>query len=383
MPKWKFLLIGFVLCLLAGVIAAVVYGYGTYQHVFVQSAFKTPEPSAAPHVELGFNDLEPYSVLMLGYGGGTHEGGKLSDSMILAYVVPKKQHIYLISVPRDLWVQLPTNKDSTSYWKINAAYAIGSDDRKYPNKPAQFTGPAGGGEMAKAAIEQVTGLPVNHFVALSFEGFRKSIDVLKGVNVKVEKTFDDFQYPIEGKEDDLCGITQEEVAVRAATMSATVLEKSFDCRYEHLHFDKGLTKMDGTTALKYVRSRHSAQSGGDFERSARQRTLILGVKDRVLSLDFFSKIIPFISNLTYDMQTDIPLAEMQKMLQYKDDLSQYEISSMALTQDNVLKITTSSNGQSIVVPRSGVDQWQEVKDWIQTEMAKSDTASGSAQKNNP
>jgi polyisoprenyl-teichoic acid--peptidoglycan teichoic acid transferase len=368
MAKWKLILAGIFLFLLAIVTAVGVYSYLTYQHIFVQSPYKTPMPSPSPHIELGFNNLEPYSVLMLGYGGGSHEGGRLSDSMILAHVVPKKEHIYLISIPRDLWVQLPTNPDSSTYWKINAAYAIGSDDKKYPNKPAQFTGEAGGGEMAKVAAQQVTGIPVQHFVALSFNGFLKSIDVLKGVNVKVEKTFDDFQYPIEGKEADPCGLTEEEIAARAATMSATILEKSFDCRYEHLHFDKGLTKMDGATALKYVRSRHSAQSGGDFERSARQRTLILAVKERVLSLDFFSKIIPFISNLTYDMQTDIPLNDMQKMLQYKDDLTKYEITSIALTQDNVLKITTSSSGQSILVPKAGIDQWQEIKDWINSQI---------------
>src|SRR5690606_22235607 len=145
-----------------------------------------------------------------------------------------------------------------SHWKLNAAYQIGSSDKNYSRKLPQFTGAAGGGELAKYAVSKILGQPVQHFVALSFAGFTKSIDVLGGVQVRVNNTFDDYWYPIEGEEDNSCGRSEEDIAALTATLSGNLLEQSFPCRYEHLHFDAGVTPMDGETALKFVRSRHSA-----------------------------------------------------------------------------------------------------------------------------
>ena len=182
--------------------------YGNLQRITVHahpaaSVIPTPQPTPKPHID-AFNQLEPYTVALLGYGGGTHEGGKLTDSMMIIHIVPKQQKIFMISIPRDLWIALPVNSDQKSYWKINAAYPIGLDDRKYTQKPIQYTGEAGGGELTKYALQTVTGLHIDHFLALDFSGFKKSIDVLKGIDVKVDRPFDDTLYPIEGQESNTC-----------------------------------------------------------------------------------------------------------------------------------------------------------------------------------
>lgn len=372
--------IGVVLLLICAASAFAAFTYSSFQRITVKPTVATPLPSPSTEPEpVGFNHLKPYGFLLLGYGGGVHEGGKLSDSIMLVYIVPKDQKIFLISVPRDLWVALPTTEDQSTYWKINSAYAIGSDDRSYSHKPAQYTGPAGGGEMAKYAITTVTGLPVQHFAAIDFSGFTKTIDVLKGVDIKVERTFDDDLYPIEEKKDDSCGRSPEDIAAITATMSATKIEKEkmFPCRYEELHFDAGLTHMDGATALKYVRSRHSVQDGGDFNRAARQRNLLLAVKNRIFSLSFFPKIIPFITSLSYDVQTDMSVSDMEEFLNYKDDLSSYKITGIALTTQNILQETRSSNGQDILAPKDGIDNWDSVKQWLQDQMNPSPQVSDS------
>ncbi len=368
------------LLLLAATVALAVFFYGSFNQVTVHSNYSaTPTPK--PKVE-GFNGLEPFNVLLMGYGGGTHQGGKLTDTIMLVSVQPQQKQVFLISIPRDLWVPLPIKGDEESYWKINAAYAIGADDRGYPSKKPQFTGKAGGGELAKYVVNKVTGLPVDRFATLDFNGFKKTIDTLGGVNVKVDKTFDDFHYPIEGKEDDTCGKTPEEVTALTATMSGDLLDQQFTCRYEDLHFDAGKTLMDGTTALKYVRSRHSAQDGGDFNRGARQRNLFVAVKEKVLAIDFIPKIIPFTSSLANDLTMDVTLADIQEFIKYKDDLSKYKIVNLALTQDNVLKITTSENKQSIIVAKEGIGQWGDLQNWLKQQMvasASAQTATSSAQ----
>ena len=69
-------------------------------------------------------------------------------------------------------------------------------------------------------------------------------------------------------------------------------QDAFPCRYEHLHFNTGVQHMDGKTALKYVRSRHALQDGGDFGRASRQQRFLSAVKDKVLSVTFIPKIVP-------------------------------------------------------------------------------------------
>jgi len=365
------------LCVLTFFTAGLVYVYGNFSRISVKSAVNTTSPSPSPvdnrfaHL---FNQGTPYSVALLGYGGGGHDGGQLSDSIMVAYIEPKRQRVSLISVPRDTWVSLPVVEGATeSYWKINAAYAIGADDGRYRQKPLQFTGEAGGGEMAKFALEKVIGIPINTFVALDFYGFTKTIATLGSVTVQVDRTFDDYYYPIKGLEKESCGRSDEEIAAVTATMSATQLEQSFTCRYEHLHFDAGKVTMDGETALKFVRSRHSLQDGGDFGRAARQRNLMVAVRDRVLSLNFLPKIIPFINTLSGSLTTDLALSDMEYLLRFQDELKNYAIVSIALTDKNVLDLARSSDGQMVLQPKQGEGQWQAVHDFVQSELA-SDSA---------
>lgn len=306
-----------------------------------------------------FNKKIPFNVLLLGYGGGNHDGTYLTDSMMVAHVDPGTKVVTLISIPRDIWVKVPTKGNEGGYWKINAAYALGLDNKRYPQKAPEFQGVGGGGNLAKYAVEQVTGLPIDRYVALDFNGFKKTIDFLGGVDVKVEKVFDDFEYPISGKETDLCGKTTEELPdlEKIATVSAS---QAFPCRYEHIHFDAGIIHMDGDTALKFVRSRHSLQDGNDFGRSTRQRNVILAVKQKVMSLGFIPKIPGFVSTLRGSLSTDIGALDIKDLLPQAPSADSYEIKSLALTTDNFLKVSFSADGQYILVSKDGIDDWSSV-----------------------
>lgn len=297
-----------------------------------------------------------FNILLLGYGGDKHDGTYLTDSMIIVRIDPTLKKTTLISIPRDIWIKLPIGDKDGIYRKINAAYAIGIDDANYPNKPARFKGVVGGGNLAKYAINTVTGLTVERFVAINFQGFQNTIDTLGGIDVTVEKTFDDFEYPVAGREDDLCGAQPSDIPelIKIATVEAT---KAFPCRYEHLHFDAGITHMDGETALKYVRSRHSLQDGTDFGRSQRQRNLLLAVKQKVLNIGFIPKIPAFISSLQDNVRTDLAPYEIKTFLQQVSELAQYQNDSFAITDQNLLMDSFSEDGQWILVAKSGQDRW--------------------------
>lgn len=307
------------------------------------------------------------NILLLGYGGGDHDGAYLTDSMIVVHLDPTAQTTTLISIPRDIWVQIPTNGNKGSFWKINAAYTIGSDDTDYPKKQAQFTGPAGGGNLTKEVVEQVTGLSIDRFIALDFNGFKKSIDTLGGIDVKVEKTFDDYEYPIDGKENDLCGHAKDDLPdlVKVATISAV---QAFPCRYRHLHFDAGLTHMDGESALSFVRSRHSLQDGTDFGRSTRQRNLLVAVENQVFNVSFIPKIIPFATSLQDDVRTDLKPQEIAGLLNLAGIVGKYKVSNIALSDQNVLVNDTSDDGQYILTSKEGLNKWDLVRSWIQSSL---------------
>jgi LCP family protein required for cell wall assembly len=365
-----------IICSIVGVILglAVVFGiylFSTYKSVIVKpNAAKisqspgqpSPIPTPTPDPNRDFG------VLLLGYGGGGHEGGYLTDTMILAYVQPKKEKLTLINVPRDLWVPLKTTDTEPKYFKINAAYAVGKDDKKYPNKPIQYTGDAGGGVMAIDAVKMVTGLNVEHFATLSFFGFKKSIDTLGGVTVQVPQTFDDYFYPIEGEEKNTCGFSEQDIATASAALKGDKLEQFFTCRYEHLHFDAGKSQMDGTTALKFVRSRHSAQAGGDFSRSIRQKALLQGIREQVFSVGFLPKMVPFISTLKQDFETDIDLDKMGDFISRAEEFRGYQIQSIAITEPEVLKSSISSDRQYILIPKTGIDDWTTIHQYIQDKL---------------
>lgn len=342
-----------------------LYLKSSYSKIFVKANKPLVTTEVLPTATPTPDPKAPYSILLMGYGGGTHQGGLLTDSMMVVRVDPSKEKITLISIPRDLYVPIPFNEEEIRSFKINEAYAIGYDDKKYPNKKIEFTGKAGGGELAKIVVEKVLGFKIDYFVALDFQGFVKTIDILKGIDVKVQKTFDDPMYPLEKDIVDNCGKTDEEVAAITATMSGNKLEEQFMCRYENLHFDKGIVHMDGKTALKYARSRHSPTDGGDFNRAARQRQVVTATKDRIINIGFLPKVLPTIKTLTGNLKTDVDMEKLKEFIGKSAELAKYKISSIALTDQNVLKNGTSSIGQFILIPRTGENNWDEIHQYIE------------------
>lgn len=348
------------------IIVFVAYSLFTSQYQrMVVVPNKSPSRDISPTATPTPDPDRDISILFLGYGGAGHDGGSLTDSIMLVNIKPHQSQINLVSIPRDLWVELPIGTSEPHHSKINLAYAAGLDDRRYPNKPIEYTGPAGGGQLAKYAIGKVVGKNIDYFVSLDFQGFVKAIDQLGGVDVKVQKTFDDFLYPLDqGTTINNCGKSDDEIKALTATMSGEKLESQFPCRYETLHFDKGTVHMDGITALKYSRSRHSKEDGGDFNRAARQRQLVLAIRDKVVSLNFFTKVSSIINQLSYHVKTDIVLKDMEALVARAPEFSKYKIKHIAITDQNVLKQSRSSDRQDILIPISGQDDFSAIQNYI-------------------
>lgn len=302
-----------------------------------------------------------YTILLAGYGGPGHDGAYLTDTLMLAHVDKKTKKVVLFNVPRDLWVKVPsTDPEANTHSKINAIYQMALFPEDYPSVPKQYHGKDNAPSFLKKVIGDVTGVNVDYFVGIDFGGFRQLIDTLGGIDVSVRTTFTDYEYPIDGHEDDPCGKkdTELEDAVKQATEEPVL---AFPCRYETLHFDAGPTHLDGTSALKYARSRHSLQDGNDFGRAARQQQVIEAVKDKVLSIGFIPKILPLMDTLSNNIRTDISASEIDSFLGEAANAKDYKIVNYVMSTNEVLKNDISADGQYILVSKDGIDKWNIVK----------------------
>lgn len=358
------------------VIAIAVEGFFIFKTKKVKENLTEATPNPAVEVKEGealsptiipLND-DNLNILLLGMGGAGHDGGTLSDSITLASINKEKKIVTLIAIPRDLWVPIPVDWDFQSWQKINAAYAIGLDQTKYPNKKPEFRGSLGGGNLSKFVVGQATGLKVNYFLAIDFSNFINAIDSLGGVDVEVAKTFDDYFYPIKGLENETCNLSPEQITQFHQQYSGFELEKQFTCRYEHLHFEKGLNKMDGITALKFIRSRHSNEYGGDFARGERAQAVLIAIGKKLLSQNLISPDNSTFKKLTSVVTSDISLKSVSEILNTLGNLNQYEIKHLYLTDQNVLIDAKGPNGAFTLIPKKGDGDFEEVRSFIKSSM---------------
>ncbi len=301
------------------------------------------------------------SVVFLGQGGEGHSGGTLTDSIIILAADTQDKRAALISVPRDLWVPIPYDWESTRNFKVNAAYLVGLDNTRYANKKPEFKGEEGAGNMVKYVLENITGLPISYFVAIDFSSYEDLIDGLGGVEVNVPKTFSDPYYPIKGLENETCGISGEEIAKFHELYSGFDLEKQFPCRWEKVQYEKGPTKLTGSEALKFVRSRHG---DSDFGRSERQFAVLLGIEKKLLSLGALTKGFNVVENLVDIVKTDMNLATIKQLIGVLGNVDQYEITEIHITEDNLVNASKSTDGQFILVPKNGNNNFEGIKNYI-------------------
>lgn len=167
------------------------------------------------------------NILILGVDARNGEGMVTrTDSIILATVDPAQPYVGMLSIPRDLYIEIP----DYGMQRINAAHV-------FAESAEEGTGPA----KAAETIEYNFGVPVDRTVRLNFEGFTAIVDAAGGVDIDIPAGFTDYDYP-------------------TPDYGTTVVQ-----------FQEGTEHMDGERALQYARSRHAST---DYARSARQQQVI-------------------------------------------------------------------------------------------------------------
>ena len=282
---------------------------------------------------------ERTNLLVMGYGGGTHDGAYLTDSMVVISLLPQSHHTSLISVPRDLWVQYPAN--SGSYTKLNSIYEFASNNNADPES---------GGTAATQKISLVTGLNVPYWLTIDFDGFKQVIDTIGGIDVNVPDSFNAC-YP---KNDDAAQ----------------------DASWITVQFKKGEQHMDGATAIEYARAREPMEvcnSGTstnlaeltDFGRSARQQIIIKAVIAKAKELSTWPHFYGAMDALAQTIRTNMSLTDLVEFAT-KMDLNDPHAAHIGLSNQNVLVDGQSDDGQYILLPANG--DWTAIPAYIKQQL---------------
>lgn len=270
------------------------------------------------------------NLLIMGYGGGQHAGPNLTDSMVVVSLNLKDGATTMISVPRDLWVQVPPG--SGNYAKLNTAYQDGLANGYHGMGASR----AAGGAEAARKVSDVLGFPVTYWLTINFQGFRALIDSLGGVDVNVPVGWS-ATYPRNDDQDGLQG-------------------------YETVTFKAGLQHMNGVRALEYARERYittPASEGSDFARSSRQLLLIHAIVDRIRSVGALPRMLSTMDALQQTMYTNLSLSDLALFTQ-KTDIN--HAARIGLTDQNVLVDAVSDDGQDILEPANG--DWSVIRQYV-------------------
>ena len=259
------------------------------------------------------------NVLLLGMRGeNIPGGGLLADTIIVASINPKENKASMISIPRDLYVNNPGWGNKS---KVNAVYAAGEENGKKQ-----------GLEDMKKVAEEVTGLPIHYSARINFAGFKQIIDAIGGVDITLDKP---FQEPVQFNEPHVCDSRVFTVPTgkfeikknktgRITAQYPLCTNPVKECGGS-FSLPSGKQTLNGEKALCYVRSRATSS---DFERAKRQQIIIQLVKDKMLSvgtLTDFSKLNALLNALGDNVRTDMELWEMQRFYEIYKNISNLQI----------------------------------------------------------
>lgn len=231
------------------------------------------------------------NILLAGVGGEGHDGGNLTDTIIVASIDGDKKLVSMLSLPRDLYVKSEKLKTGE---RINQIYAVGKNE---------INSKAGMDALTEIA-SGITGLKIDYYAKVDFGGFVKIVDDLGGVDVVVEKDIYDPYYPL--------GETTH---------------------YQTFSIKAGAQHLDGATALKYARSRKTTS---DFDRARRQQQLLMAIKEKALSMNVLTdpgKIQAIYDSLKDSIETNMTVDEIIGLAKMAKDFGKENIMSNVLSDD--------------------------------------------------
>lgn len=311
------LLLKRLLLVLIAVLCAALLFAGTVKalvglHIITMRSLVSVTGADLPKDEQGFTNL-----LLLGEGDASHDGKDLTDTIIVASIdATRTKSAVLLSLPRDLYLLKSQNMGKG---RINSLYRDYKIVLKRQGKTEQEASKLAMEELA-AEIGNLINLPIHHVVKVNFTGFEQAVDAIGGVDIVVPETLVDTEYP-----DDNYG-------------------------YETFSISAGPQHLDGKTALKYARSRHSSS---DFSRSARQQQIIVAIGEKVKKEGLYrdpSTITDLLQVFADNVEMTLSIRELITLAGLAEDLTPDRVITMQLNDQNGLYGSLAQAGGFLYAP---------------------------------
>lgn len=290
---------------------------------FVKDLIKTKHPSL--------------NILFLGIVGEGSRGALLTDTIFIIHLNPETKKIAMISIPRDLWVQIPNLAQGI---KVNNLYTLENRGKVFPKATAS--------SLISQKVGEITGLKIDHTIILELEGFGKLIDVIGGIDIWLEQDIFDPQL------------------INPHNPS------------EIFNLAAGWRHLDGDTAIKFVRTRYAPE--GDFYRIQHQQQIIAALKDKLSKLADIWNLMTWLKiwqSLDNHFVADLDFNALWQIFNLVKDISADQIEYIRITNrppDQLLQTTTFSDlsleqDLYILIPKKGFEEYQEIQNYIKEKIS--------------
>lgn len=289
------------------------------------------------------------NVLLLGTSESdpNHPGAQLTDSMMVASMNQKTHQVFLMSIPRDLWVTYDHSCSAGYAGKINAAYecALGSNQGGLSSTQNDETAAE---NAAATKVSEVTGAQIQYVVHMNLAVVQKVVDAVGGIDITIESP-------------DPRGI----------------LDRNFDwrCNYKCylVKYPNGPVHLNGTQAMWLVQARNDAGGYGlprsNFDREVNQRKVVTATKDKATSVGFLANpvnVLNLLDAMGSNIHTTIDSSEIKSFINAVKAVPSNNITSVDILNDgqNILTTGTGPDGSSIVKPVAGLTDFSKLQTFV-------------------
>ncbi len=261
-----------------------------------------------------------------------HNGANLTDSIMVISLDTKHSTALMLSVPRDLWVDIP----GYGHAKINAAY------------------PNGGIDTLREVVQDTLGIPIQYDALVNYGAFRDAVDAVGGITIDVDSK-------------DPRGIYDPSLDWTSRTCCALA------------KYPNGPARLNGKQALDLARARGDAYGSygyeqSDFTRTQYQRKMLMAIKDKAAQSSVIAnpfKVVDLVDAVGNNVHTDLQVNEVQTLYTYMKKLNNgnidsYNINSLKGGNATMLANYTSPEGQSALIPAAGIDDFSAIQAQLQT-----------------
>ena len=290
--------------------------------IFSITGNKLQTTKQAKSVKIKYDPTNQYTnILLLGSDTDAkfNPNSILTQTIMIVSINPKLKKVYMISIPRDFWIQIP-------------GYGYGKFDQ---------VSEIGGIQLTKQLVEQYFGIKIDYYGWIGLSGFVNLINTFGGIYIVPTHPVLDWSYPND------IPMTNPEVKNANCTNSSQSCPADYAL---NLFISGGAQYMSGVTALEYVRSRHGDLQG-DFGRSSRQQQVLQVLKSKFGSENLISEVPSLFNTLSKIVKTDMSLTEVLSLAVDAIHIPSGNIQTIVLSPPQYSTIPQGLvDGQSVVEP---------------------------------